>query len=167
MNIYEIDKALRDVIENGISVDMETGEVLFDESNLDALEITMEKKLLAYAKVIKEKVAFEQSLKEHAESIAFRRKALNNTIEKLKTRVIEHSPERESIQDTQIKITFTKGSESLKYSDTYKMEKLPLEYIVTKPAVKSADAKLILADLKKGEFIDGVTLVRKAQLRIK
>ncbi len=167
MNIYQIDKALRDVIENGISIDMETGEVLFDESNLDALEITMDKKLLAYAKVIKEKVTFEKALKEQAESIAFRRKSLNNTIEKLKARVIEHSPKREKLQDTQIEITFAKGSESLKYSDTYKMDTLPKKYIVTKPAVKSADAKQMLTDLKNGTKLDGVTLVRKPQLRIK
>lgn len=167
MNIYQIEQALRDVIENGICIDMDTGEVLFDESSLNELEITKDEKLLAYAKVIREKITFEKALKEQAESIALRRKILNNTIEELKERVIKYSPDRKALEDKQIKITFAKGKESLRYLDLYEMEKLPSKYIITKPPVKSADAKLMFADLQSGAKLEGVTLVRKAQVRIK
>ena len=102
MNIYQIEQALRDVIENGICIDMDTGEVLFDESSINELETTKDEKLLAYAKVIREKITFEKALKEQAESIALRRKILNNTIEELKERVIKYSPDRKALEDKQI-----------------------------------------------------------------
>ena len=45
MTLYEIDGAIREVIENGISFDPETGEVLFEDGDLDQLQIDLEKKI--------------------------------------------------------------------------------------------------------------------------
>ena len=37
MNLYEINKTIEEVINNGFSIDNETGEVLFESSDLDSL----------------------------------------------------------------------------------------------------------------------------------
>ena len=53
MNIYEINKAIEDILEDGFSVDEETGEILFDESNLNALDAEISEKIENVACYIK------------------------------------------------------------------------------------------------------------------
>ena len=53
MNIYEINKAIEDILEDGFSVDEETGEILFDESALNALNAEISEKIENVACYIK------------------------------------------------------------------------------------------------------------------
>ena len=46
-NLYELTEELATVIDGGMVVDMDTGEVLFSEENLDALQIEVADKFLA------------------------------------------------------------------------------------------------------------------------
>ena len=167
MNLQQIIQAERDVIEQGISIDLETGEVLFDETNLNALGLSKKNKFLAMGKMIVEKSKLVEEIKAQTKSMAERKKSLESQIEQLKTWSKFNIGIGDVFEDAFIKVSCTKGSPSLDYSESYKMESLPPEYIVTKPAVQSADKKKMLADLKNGTKLDGVTLVRKPQLRIK
>lgn len=51
--IYEIEKAYLDVLENSYHIDEETGELLFDESDLEMLQGEIENKVDNYACYIK------------------------------------------------------------------------------------------------------------------
>ena len=45
MNLYEIDKTIKDVIDRGYSFNEETGEVLFETQDLESLEIALSDKI--------------------------------------------------------------------------------------------------------------------------
>ena len=55
-SLYEINNDYVNVIENGFSIDEETGEILFDKTNLDELEIEFKEKadnIACYIKICK------------------------------------------------------------------------------------------------------------------
>ena len=163
MNLFEIKKTIREVINQGFSVDEETGEMIADLSSLERLESTKAEKFLAIAKMVKEKEAFAKSIKEQEKAMADRRKVLENEATRLKEWALFNMDEKEKFEDSQIKISYSKGSESVEVLD---LEKLDPKYVVEKYS-HAPDKKALKEALKSGEFIDGVTLVRKPSLRIK
>ena len=75
--LYEIDQAILDC------VDMETGEIL-DPEKLDALQMERERKLEGVALWIKDLNAEAAAVKEEADKLTARRKALDNKVAGLK-----------------------------------------------------------------------------------
>ena len=75
--LYEIDQEILDC------VDLETGEIL-DTEKLDALQIERERKLEGVALWIKDMKAEAAAVKEEADKLTARKKALDNKIESLK-----------------------------------------------------------------------------------
>ena len=55
MNLFEINQHLTAIENNGFSADLETGDLLFDESQLNDLKNTKAEKFPAIGKMIKEK----------------------------------------------------------------------------------------------------------------
>ena len=76
--LYEIDNEILDC------VDMETGEIL-DTAKLDALQMEREKKLEGVALWVKDLKAEAAAVKEEADKLTARKKALDNKIESIKT----------------------------------------------------------------------------------
>ena len=76
--LYEIDAAIL------AAVDQETGEIL-DTEKLDALQMERERKLEGVALWIKDLKAEATAVKEEADKLTARKKALDNKIEGLKT----------------------------------------------------------------------------------
>ena len=77
LKLYEIDQAILDC------VDMETGEIL-DQKKLDALQMERERKLEGVALWVKDLKAEASAVKEEADKLTARKKALDNKIEGLK-----------------------------------------------------------------------------------
>ena len=77
LKLYEIDQAILDC------VDMETGEIL-DPEKLDALQMERERKLEGVALWVKDLKAEAAAVKEEADKLTARKKALENKIEGLK-----------------------------------------------------------------------------------
>ena len=75
--LYEIDQDILDC------VDMETGEIL-DVEKLDALQIERERKLEGVALWVKDLKAEAAAVKEEADKLTARKKALDNKIESIK-----------------------------------------------------------------------------------
>ena len=75
--LYEIDQEILDC------VDMETGEIL-DTEKLDALQMERERKLEGVALWIKDMRAEAAAVKEEADKLTARKKALDNKVEGLK-----------------------------------------------------------------------------------
>tara|TARA_R100001480_G_scaffold119765_1_gene118746 strand:+ start:637 stop:1140 length:504 start_codon:yes stop_codon:yes gene_type:complete len=167
MNLQQIIQAEREVIEQGISIDLDTGEVLFDETNLNELGISKKNKFLAMGKMIVEKTNLVNEIKAQVKAMGDHKKTLESEIKSLKEWSTFNINEGEVFEDTFIRVSCAKGSPSLKYLENYNLDKIPSEYIITKPSTRSLDAKMLLEDLKGGEFIEGVTLVRKPSLRLK
>ena len=163
MNLFEINQHLKAIVNNGFSVDLETGELLFDDSQLGSLEETKANKFLAIAKMIKEKEAFAKSIKDQEKSMAERRKNVENEVLRLKEWALFNMDESDKFEDAQIKVSYSKGSESVEIED---LEKLDPKYI-TEKYTHTADKKALKDALKAGELIEGVTLKRTPSLRIK
>lgn len=163
MNLFEINQHLRAIVNNGFSADLETGELLFDESQLNDLENTKAEKFLAIGKIVKEKEAFAKSIKEQEKAMAERRRVLENEVNRLKSWALSNMTDKEKFEDAQIKVSYSKGSESVEVLD---LEALDPKYVVEKYS-HTADKKALKEALKSGEFIEGVTLQRKPSLRIK
>jgi hypothetical protein len=163
MNLFEINQHLRAIVNNGFSADLETGELLFDDSQLHQLEETKANKFLAIAKMVKEKEAFAKSIKEQEKAMSERRKVIENEVTRLKEWALFNMNENDKFEDAQIKVSYSKGSESV---DVENIEKLDPKYI-TEKYTHTADKKAIKDALKAGESIEGVSLTRKPSLRIK
>ena len=163
MNLFEINQLLKAIVNNGFSVDLETGELLFDDSQLGNLEETKANKFLANAKMIKEKEAFAKSIKDQEKSMAERRKNVENEVLRLKEWALFNMNESDKFEDAQIKVSYSKGSESVEVQN---IEKLDPKFI-TEKYIHTADKKALKDALKAGESIEGVTLKRTPSLRIK
>ena len=163
MNLFEINQHLKAIVNNGFSVDLETGELLFDDSQLGSLEETKANKFLAIAKMIKEKEAFAKSIKDQEKSMADRRKNVENEVLRLKEWALFNMDESDKFEDAQIKVSYSKGSESVEVEN---IEKLDPKFI-TEKYIHTADKKALKDALKAGEIIEGVTLKRTPSLRIK
>mgnify|MGYP003653039011 CR=1 FL=1 len=163
MNLFEINQHLKAIVNNGFSVDLETGELLFDDSQLGSLEETKANKFLAIAKMIKEKEAFAKSIKDQEKSMAERRKNIENEVSRLKEWALFNMNESDKFEDAQIKVSYSKGSESVEVEN---IEKLDPKFI-TEKYIHTADKKALKDALKAGEYIEGVTLKRTPSLRIK
>lgn len=163
MNLFEIKQHTRAIVNNGFSADLETGELLFDDSQLHQLEETKANKFLAIAKMVKEKEAFAKSIKDQEKAMAERRKFVENEVTRLKEWALFNMNENDKFEDAQIKVSYSKGSESVEVEN---IEKLDPKYVVEK-YTHTADKKLLKDALKAGELIEGVSLTRKPSLRIK
>ena len=79
--LYKIEEAIQHVTLQGFKVDEETGEVLFDSSDLDKLEIAKEDKVLNIAKMIKTHDHFLKGLSQQKKDIDQRIKTQKSKIE--------------------------------------------------------------------------------------
>ena len=82
MNIYEIDRAIEELIAS--STDPETGELILDAEQLDALQMERETKIENIALYIKNTEAFAADLKHEEESLKDRRRKEEARAKRLK-----------------------------------------------------------------------------------
>lgn len=108
-SLYEINKALSDVIEQGFSVDEDTGELLFDETDLDGLNASLNEKLEACGLFIKEKQYLIDSMVEEKSALNKRQKALERKVEWMKRYVLENLPEG-GFESARIRLSTRKSS---------------------------------------------------------
>lgn len=160
--LYEIDAAIL------AAVDQETGEIL-DVEKLDALQMEREQKLEGVALWIKDLKAEAAAVKEEADKLTARKKALDNKIEGLKAwllfaldgeklttprcKVYQTHSQRVSITDENVLCNFIN---SLERPDTYLRFKEPE---LNKDAIKKA--------LKDGAVIPGAALEETESVVIK
>lgn len=163
-SLYEIDNMVYTVLENGLIFDEETGEVLFDEENLTALEMARNEKLEAVALYIKSLEAEAEAMKAEAKKLLDRREAKERKAERLRSYI---SNSMQALGDTKLEtakvaLSFRK-SESV---DVYEPALLPAEYTKTKTTV-TPDKTAIKAAIKAGQEVAGATLEIKQNLQIK
>lgn len=152
------------VLENGLIFDEETGEVLFDEENLTALELERNKKLEAVALYIKSLEAEAEAMKAEAKKLSDRREAKERKAERLRSYI---SNSMQALGDT--KLETAKVALSFRKSEAvevYDPVLLPAEFTKTKTTV-TPDKTAIKAAIKSGQEVAGATLEVKQNLQIK
>ena len=164
MNIYEINKAIEDILEDGFSVDEETGEILFDESDLNALDAEISEKIENVACYIKNLTADISALKEEERNLNARRKQKERKIDSLKG-YINYAMElsgRKSLESPRCKVSFRKSS-SVEVPDINALDK---DYI-TKTIEIKPNKVAIKEALKEGKTVEGAEIVERQNLQIK
>lgn len=162
MKLYEIDHAIQDVIERGFVVNEETGEVVFDESNLEELCNAFSDKLEACGIYCKETEALASAIKAEEQALAKRRKALESKAESLKAYMLRYMTYygETSVETAKVKITTRKSSRVI-VSDA---NALPddLVNIVTE---RKPDKRRIKEALRAGD-VPGAQMVTDRSLRV-
>lgn len=81
MKLYEISRTIEDVLDSGMVVDEETGEILFDKYNLEELEMALDEKMENVALYVKNLRAGIKSLKDEETALKARRKSAEHKLE--------------------------------------------------------------------------------------
>ena len=160
--LYEIDAAIL------AAVDQETGEIL-DTEKLDALQMEREQKLEGVALWVKDLKAEAAAVKEEADKLNARKKALDNKIDGLKNWLL-FALDGEKLKTPRCNVYQTHSQrlvvldeaqliESLKYADDPEMYLRFKEPELRKDEIKKA--------LKEGEFFPGAELEETESVVIK
>lgn len=161
-SLYQLDRELETVLNDGLVVDPDTGEILFDSDNLEALEGERNDKLEAVALFIKSLDAEASAIKAEERSLAERRQVKERKADRLRAYL---SGSMESFGDTRLEtprcvLSFRK-SEAVEVTDE---GLIPTTYITYKPSINRAELKKAL---KSGDEVPGACLMTRQNLQIK
>lgn len=162
--LYQIDKSIGQILETGFAFDEETGEILFDESDLEALEVAYQDKVEACAMFIKNRRALVNALKDEEKALQARRKAAEAQVKRIEGYLSRHSerlPEK-GLETPKAKVSFRKSQRVSVFDEAA----LPEEYVRTK-VITEPDKRAIGKALKEGEYIPGAALVFEKNLSVK
>lgn len=159
MNLYEIDKRIADVIENGFSVNEDSGELLFTEEDLNALEIAKESKIENIALYIKNLTVLADGMEAEIKSITERKKRLQAKIENLKGYIGGFVEKEFSTAKCQVKCSV---SHPLEITD----EKLIPKQFIKVVEKESIDKVAIKEVIKNGGIVEGCLIADKKNVRV-
>jgi len=160
-SLYDLDSAVYTVLENGLIFDEETGEILFNEGNLDALEMLRNEKLEAVALYVKSLRAEVEAFKAEQKTLADRRAIIERKAERL-TDYLARS--MAAFGDT--KLTTPRVALSWRKSEAVEIDesKLPRDFY---KATYAPNKTAIKAAIKAGEEVEGAQIVERQNLLIK
>ena len=158
--LYELNSELQHVLDGGLIVDEETGEVLFDSSNLEKLQAEYEAKLEACGLYIKNLESDAKEIRAEEIKLAARRHVLENKAKRLRAYVLVHIGDGEKLQTPRLAMS-ARYSESLQIDDDAELadEWCRIKREPNKTAIKEA--------LKSGAEITGAAIVRNRSLALK
>lgn len=163
-SLYEINQDYLNLINSSFSIDEETGEILFDEEKLNAINDEFENKVDNIVSLVKEKKALVEARKKEIEALKERNERDLKVIDNLQNYVLSSMTLRDR-----------KKVETARNSVTYRISKsvnifnealVPSQFI--KEEIKtSIDKKAIMESLKNGETVDGCAILEKKNISIK
>lgn len=163
MRLYEIPAIIDDVLENSFHIDEETGEV-FDEDDLDSLDMALDEKLEATACYVKSVEAEAEAIKAEEKRLYERRKALEKRaghLEDYIARAMVRSGKKKL--ETPRCLLRTRKTERVEVLDRDEVPDLFMRVKMTREPDKTELKKR----LKAGEIIPGCVLVSSESLSIK
>lgn len=176
MNLFDIGKAIEDILNQGLVYDEETGEVFFDENDLDKLNQMETEKLESIGMYIKNENAMATAIKAELDSLTKRKKAHEAKVDWLKKYVssyLESKGMEKGYETPKVKFSFRK-SPALNVYDAVSLRKYIDEdedrkkkyYKYSEPEISK---KAITDDLKADEnlTIPGAEIISKKNLQIK
>lgn len=164
MTLYEIDRTIREILENGIIIDAETGEVIFDDTDLDQLQLDLEQKIENVGIFVKNLRAEAEAIKDEEAALKKRREHKQNVADHYADYIKEYlnGQNRPRFETARV-LMQVRRSEAVEIDP---LAHLPEEYLTEKVEIKPDKAKLKKA-IKAGETIEGVHLVENKNITIK
>lgn len=158
--LYELNADLQHVLDGGLIVDEETGEVLFDSANLEQLQAAYEDKLEAVGLFIKNLESDAKAIRVEEQALAARRHVLSNKASRLREYMLLNLGDDEKLQTPRIAIS-ARYTEAVQVDDDAELDEVYLRIKAepNKTAIKEA--------LKAGEEIPGASIVKNRSLQVK
>ena len=161
-SLYELDRAVATVLEDGLVFDEETGEIIWDEENLDELEMARDSKLESVALFVKSLESDAAAMRAEERRLAERRSVKERKAERLRG-YIARSMEAfgdSKLETPRVELGFRK-SQVVEIEDG---SLIPPAYrkvsaVPDKAAIKKA--------IKAGEAVEGAALVERRNLQIR
>lgn len=172
ISLYKLDKAVKDILEQGLSFDYETGEVLFTAEDLEKLETSIEAKINNIIGYIKNLELEQKMYKEVSDDYKTRAEEKKKKSEKLKN-YLDSFMTSNNITKKEVmngvasyrKSTVVDIYDESKLKEYIKLHKeVEEKYTTTKVEFSK---KGMTEDLKKGIKISGVQLTEKRNLQVK
>lgn len=172
MSLYQIDKNIKEVLENGFSFNEETGEVLFETEDLERLEINLNDKLnniIGFIKDLEIQAEAYDKLKKDYEA---RSKEKSKKAERLKNYLDEYLKANEMTDKREFVngITSYRKSKSINIKSDVDLENYLLGSEEHKKYLKTEykfDKTGLKKELENGNEIPFVEIVEKQNLQIK
>lgn len=164
MNLYEIDEVIELVIEKGFVVNDETGEVILETDDLNALRTDLDNKIDNIVSYVKNLEMLENGIDEEIKALQKRKKVAQNKADRLRKYVANFLifKDIKKFETARNKLSFRKST-SVNILD---VSAIPQKFI-TEEVVKKISKTDIKTALKNGEFVDGAELLEKNNLVIK
>lgn len=163
MNLYAIDRSIENLI--AASVDEETGELLIDMEELEALSIERDKKIENIALYIKNLKAEAQAIREEERNLAARRKSAENYADRL-VKLLSSSLNGEKFSTPRVNISY-RTSTALEVNEKFYSWANQYAPELLRQKQAEADKKAITDAIKSGKEIPWAEIVSKINLTIK
>lgn len=162
--LYQISQEYMAVLEGGMVVDETTGEIIFDDTDLDELQAAFEDKLEACALYLKNLESDAEAIKAEEKALADRRRTIERKAERMRDYVSS------CVQDVAgCKFETPRVSLSLRKSkrvEVFDLGAVPGEYVVRKETIQP-DKKAIKDAIGSGCSIPGAVVRECFSLQVK
>lgn len=173
MSGYGISQTIAQIIENGFTINEETGEVLFQSDDLEKLQEVLDKKINSICGYIKFCENRADGLKKRKQEIDANQKHYTNKAEYLKkylNTLLEMNGKTDGIETDDYRVSYRKSTKGEIYD-----EDALKKYIDSKPELKEKYYKItyelknkeLSDDTKVGTEIPGFRLVENRNLQIR
>lgn len=163
MTLYEIDKAILDLLENGFNgtLDEETGEIIDDGKSLEELQMERTEKIEAIALYIKSLDSLAEEIKKEEDALKERRQKREAKAERLRE-YLAASMTEDKFESARVAISFRKSKAVI--VDEEKLDKAYFKETVT---VKTApDKTAIKKAIEAGETVTGAYIENRKKVQI-
>lgn len=161
MSLYALSENLLRVLDGGMVVDVDSGEILFDADNLEELEMAYADKLEGCGLYVKNLQSEVDALKAEEHTLAERRRIKERKVERLREYMLESMERTNTAKlDTSKVAISTRKSQRCVIDDE---RAIPFQYIKVEQKVNKAQ---VSKALKAGE-VPGAHLEEAVNLQIK
>lgn len=158
--LYEIREDLQTVLDGGLIVDEETGEVLFDSDNLEKLQAEYNDKLEACGLYIKNLESDAEAIRAEEIKLAARRRIMERKAKRLRDYVLINIGDAQKIKTARLALSVRNTDVVQIDSDAQLADEFcRIKREPNKTAIKEA--------LKAGEKVDGAQIVKSRSLVVK
>lgn len=163
-SLYEIVENIEMIIETGFSFDEETGEIIFDESDLDALSTDLDEKINACGMWIKNRRSLAEAIKNEEAALKKRRETIEREVSRMTDYVmrnIEKLPDKR-FESPECDIRVRRSSRV----EVYDEKMIPDEFVSVVTSIKP-DKSAIKKAIKSGAHVPGAMVVQNEILQIR
>jgi seryl-tRNA synthetase len=161
MKLYDMANDLQVLREGGIIINEETGEILYDGTNIDKLEASMAEKVEGVLYYADKRDNTAEVLRKEAKRLTDWAKTLENESARLKAYALDQVKKVGKIETEHYRV----GTRKSKAVEILDAEKIPLEYLTPQPP--KIDKRAIKEALESGKKVRGAAIVINENLSVR